>query len=631
VTDLHNILQQYWGYDTFRPLQREIMESILLGTDTLALLPTGGGKSLCYQVPALALPGLTLVISPLIALMQDQVDRLQQMDIPAVCLHSGMKYTQVKQTLENAMHGNYKLLYLSPERLQTHLFRDYLDSLDISLVAVDEAHCISQWGHDFRPSYLKIGTLRESLTGIPVLALTATATTDVQSDILGLLKLRQPAVFKQSFARTNIFYSINYSENKSTDVLRNAGPACSIIYARSRKQTESLANFLQQQGTQATAYHAGMSKDDRDRAQQLWMKNKVPVMVATTAFGMGIDKPDVRTVLHYDSPEHLEAYYQEAGRAGRDGQPSSALLFYNSADVNRLRESTALQYPPEDYLRRVYQAAVEYLQIPISAQPDKYYPFDVFDFSKKFSLKVIEALPALKLLEQEGLWTLTEAVYSPATVMFVADRHTLDSLYTVNQTLGYVSVGLLRMYNTIFHFPTPVRESAIARQLKMKTAEVVHYLRVLHKMEVLEYNQPGEGPQMFFHHYRVDSRHLLINTRRIHDLRTRHEARTSAMITFLQNTSDCREQIILNYFGEQSTAECGHCDICKRKQTKPLNRASITTALRQHMQPGNQYFLAELLTLFAPEHKERVIAAIRSLADGGSLTVSENGLVSLLR
>ena len=613
------ILKQYWGYNSFRPLQGEIIGSVLEDRDTFALLPTGGGKSVCYQVPALIKEGFCLVISPLIALMQDQVNRLKELNIPAECIHSGMHYNDVRRTLDNAMHGGYKLLYISPERLQTSLFREYMTEFDVSLIAVDEAHCISQWGHDFRPSYLQIASIRETFPKTPILALTATATADVRLDIVQQLQLKEPAIFKQSFARDNIFYEIRYCENKATETLHNVNKDCSIIYCRSRKQTEAVGKFLAQSGTETAVYHAGMSKDNREHAQELWMKNTTPVMVATTAFGMGIDKADVRMVLHYDAPEHLEAYYQEAGRAGRDGKPSFALALYNSTDIKRLTESIALQYPPEAYLRQVYQAVAEYLQIPIGTEPDQYYPFDLYDFCKKFAFQANEAIHALKLLEQEGLWTLSESVYHPATIQFTAERQSLDELQKVHPDLYYVTVGLLRMYNTIFHFPTPIRESAIARQLKMKREELEPALELLDKMELLKYNKPGEGPQMFFHHYRVDSKYLIIDLNRIEILRKRHEARTEAMIAFLENNIQCRERVLLTYFGEKPQKDCGHCDVCKSKTVTAISAKDLKKELLGKIPLTGSVNIQQLISGYPAAVKEQAVDLIRTMIDNREL------------
>jgi ATP-dependent DNA helicase RecQ len=622
------ILKEYWGYDNFRPLQRDIIDSVLENKDTLALLPTGGGKSICYQVPALMKEGVCLVISPLIALMQDQVHRLKQLNIRAECIHSGLHFNDVRRILDNTVQGGYKLLYISPERLQTELFKDYLPEFDVNLIAVDEAHCISQWGHDFRPDYMTIATVRDIFPDTPILALTATATKDVRADIVKQLELTNPTIFKQSFARDNIFYDIRYSENKDGDTLKNAGKGCSIIYTRSRKQTEAISKYLSLSGVNAIPYHAGMAKEKREEAQNKWMNNETPVMTATTAFGMGIDKPDVRMVLHYDAPEHLEAYYQEAGRAGRDGKPSMALGLYNSTDIKRLADSTGLQYPSETYLRQVYQAVSEYLQIPISAEPDRYYHFDVFDFCQKFSLKVNNAIPALKLLEREGLWTLSEAVYSPATVQFTTDRHVLDSISQTHPHLGYVIIGLLRMYGTIFHFPTHIRETAVAKQLKMKKEEIEQALEQMDNMELLRYNKPGEGPQLFFHHYRVDSRYLNIDLERIAALRKRHETRTEAMIRFLENKTICRERILLIYFGEEVKKDCGHCDVCRGKQSANKSNKEIHKELLETIKIKRKVSIKELVDFYPDPtiRQDQLLAVIREMLDHGILEI-DNGLI----
>lgn len=608
-------------------MQEEIINSILDNKDTLALLPTGGGKSICYQVPALMKEGVCLVISPLIALMLDQVTRLKQLGVAAECMHSGMHYSEVKRILNNAVHGAYKLLYLSPERLQTRQFGDYLGDIDVSMAAIDEAHCISQWGHDFRPDYLKIAEIRTVFANTPFLALTATATGDVQNDIIAQLRLQNAAVFKQSFARKNIFYEIAYSENKNADTLKNV-KGCSIVYCRSRRQTEAVSKHLNDFGTAAIAYHAGMAKESREEAQELWMSNKKPVMVATTAFGMGIDKQDVRAIVHYDAPENLEAYYQEAGRAGRDGKPSVATALYNSTDISRLHDSTALHYPAESYLRKVYQAVAEYLQIPIGVQPDKYFPFDVADFCKKFSLQANPALHALKLLEQEGLWSLTEAVYSPATIQFTADRHVLDNLAAAYPDLSYVATGLLRMYNTIFHYPTPVRETAIAKQLKMKKEELLPMLERLDKMEILEYNRPGEGPQLFFHSYRVDSRHLIIDLKRINILRRRHEERIAAMIAYLENNSVCRERMVLAYFGETTDDNCGHCDICRDTAPMRIDTRQLKQELLKKITEQQRIGLNELMTGYAKPVREEAIGIVRAMVDD-NIIVWKDGMISI--
>lgn len=625
-----SILKKYWGYPAFRPLQEEIITSILEGKDTVALLPTGGGKSICYQVPAIAREGFAIVVSPLVALMQDQVSRLKKQGVLAAAIHGGMSFSEVKQTLDSFLYGPYNMLFVAPERLQTNLFKEYLPDFNVNLIAVDEAHCISQWGHDFRPNYLKIAELREYFPNVPVLALTASATPEVQQDILVQLKMKQPAVFRQSFERENIFYEIRYSENKIGDTLNTLknNNACAIIYCRSRKQTETLSKTLQQNNLSALAYHAGMSKDKRDAAQHAWMNNEAQIMVATTAFGMGIDKPDVRLVLHYDTPEHLEAWYQEAGRAGRDGKPANTLTLYNYTDIKRLGESTALQFPPEKYLRQVYQSVAEYLQIATGMEPDQYYPFDLADFAAKFKLKALEANYALKLLEQDGLWTLTEAVRNPATIQFTATRQEIDHIYQHYKEPGYVAINLLRQYNGILQFPVAVRIGAVAKQLKMPQAAVERAIVQLHQMGILKYNQPKEGPQMFFHHYRVDSRHLIINNQRIQKLREQHEARTKAMIAFLEEKNICRDRILLRYFGEQPHKDCGHCDVCRNKQFKNTADINLHENVLQLIRQEKNLDIIQLKSFFDEALYEPLLTVLRELADRKLITVANN-IISL--
>lgn len=625
------ILKKYWGYDQFRPIQKEVISSILSGRDTLAIMPTGAGKSICYQVPALMKEGLCLVISPLIALMKDQVSRLQENGIMAAYLAAGMNYHEVRQVLENMLHGPYKLLYISPERLQTELFQEYLPVLNLSMIAVDEAHCISQWGHDFRPNYLKIAKIKEALRNVPTIALTATATDDVRTDIVKQLKLKEANQYISSFHRDNIYYDIRYSENKNQhlkDALLEHHNGSSIIYCRSRRQTEALVKYLQQHNLSAVAYHAGMGKDSRDNAQQIWMSNTVPTMVATAAFGMGIDKADVRLVVHYDVPEHIEGYYQESGRAGRDGKPSTALCLYNHSDIKRLEDSTNLKFPKELFLRKVYQAVVEYLQVPIGTEPDRYFDFDLSDFCKKFKLSAVPTSNALKLLEQEGLWTLTEAVFSPATIHFIVDRTVLDKLGRSYQDLEYVCTGLLRLYGTVFHYPTPVRLAVIARQLKMKQSIVDDLLMKLDEMQIIEYNKPNKGPQLLFHHYRVHSDHLLINTKRINVLKQRHELLTKSILYFITNEKECRSKMLSRYFGEMLPADCLHCDYCSaHHRDTEVNEKDIRALLLKAISEHPSSTLHNIHLHLPNAIRVQATALLRQMLDEGVISTQPDGRI----
>ncbi|HQX72753.1 MAG TPA: ATP-dependent DNA helicase RecQ, partial [Chitinophagaceae bacterium] len=428
MADIHSILKRYWGFDSFRPLQEDIINAVLKGRDTLALMPTGGGKSLCYQVPAMAREGLCLVISPLIALMKDQVENLRRKGITAFAIYSGMSRKEVINTFKVASDSNCKFLYVSPERLETSLFKEYLPGLGINLVAVDEAHCISQWGYDFRPPYLRIAALREELPGIPVLALTASATPAVQHDICEKLEFRNDEIFRQSFERSNLSYSafkVDSKINKIIEIVRKV-PGSSIVYCKSRKRTKEISELLQLQKISADFYHAGLVQEERNKKQEAWISNKTRVIVCTNAFGMGIDKPDVRTVVHADVPDCLENYYQEAGRAGRDGKTSYAVLLYDERDLHELQEMAALRFPSLEDIRNIYQSVANYLQIPTGTGEGQYYDFDISDFLKKFNCTSHTTLYSLKALEQEDWISFNEQVFLPSSVVFTVNK---DSLY----------------------------------------------------------------------------------------------------------------------------------------------------------------------------------------------------------
>jgi ATP-dependent DNA helicase RecQ len=571
LQDIHYILKEYWGYDTFRPLQEDIIRKVLKGEDTLALLPTGGGKSVCYQVPALAKPGLCLVISPLIALMKDQVEQLNRRNITAFAVFSGQTYSQVKTVLQTASESNCKFLYISPERLETRLFREFLPGLPVNLIAVDEAHCISQWGYDFRPSYLKIAALREELPDVPLLAVTASATRRVQEDIMEKLQFRHKNIFRQSFARPNISYSAFNTTAKVNRIVQilNSVQGSGIIYCKTRRNTRELSNLLNMQGIHADFYHAGLSQEERNRKQDEWIKNKIRIIVCTNAFGMGIDKPDVRLVIHADPPDNLENYYQEAGRAGRDGKKSYAVLLYNDAEAEDLSKLPNAKFPDFKLVKQVYHALMDFLQIPVYSGAGSYYDFDFNRFIKAFNIEPNLAINALKLLEQEEFIALNDQVFLPSTAMFVCSRETLFDFEAIHTDLEPLIKALLRSYEGIYDQHVFIFEKQLAFRLRLTEDEISKKLQILDRAGIIEYEPRKESPQVYLIGNRVPENELVFNYPRVAERRAYYQERVHAMQEFI-STKDCRSLFIGRYFGDNSKEPCGVCDNCLDKKRKPL-------------------------------------------------------------
>jgi ATP-dependent DNA helicase RecQ len=585
-----DILQKYWGYAHFRPLQEDIIQSILKGQDTLALMPTGGGKSVCFQVPALMRKGVCLVVTPLIALMKDQVANLQKRNIPAAAIYAGMYYQDVERLLEDARRGLFKFLYVSPERLQSKRFLEYCDGMPLNLIAVDEAHCISQWGYDFRPAYLEIAAIREYFPGTPVLALTASATPKVQKDICDRLLMKTPQIFTKSFARSNLSYSVMQEEEKQvklTHILeRVTGSA--IIYCRSRKRCREIADQLESQGISASYYHAGLTGDDRSARQELWLKNHIRVMVCTNAFGMGIDKPDVRVVIHYDAPDSLEAYYQEAGRAGRDEQKAYAVLLYNTEELDHMVDNIALSFPELSKIKEVFQCLVNYLQVAVGSAEGVYFDFDINDFARRFELNITMTYSALRILEQEGVLQLSESVFLPSMVEFVTNKETLYAFEDAQPALEPLVKRLLRTYEGIFDNPVPVYEKQLARLLRLTEEQIVKGLIQLHQRGIIHYRQHKNEPQLCFVQDRVSADRLYVDTARIRERMKTYKERLDALLNYINNKSICRTQVIATYFGEKDATECGVCDICLQKKVKPLSSQDfkqLSTELLLQLQP----------------------------------------------
>jgi len=568
------ILKRYWGYDAFRPLQEDIIHSVLHGKDTLALMPTGGGKSLCYQVPAMVKHGLCLVISPLIALMKDQVENLRRKGVTAYAVYSGMSRKEVINIFKVATESNCKFLYVSPERLETSLFKEYLPGLDINLVAVDEAHCISQWGYDFRPPYLRIAALRKELPGIPFLALTASATPDVQKDICEKLEFNDGNIFRQSFERPNLSYStfkVDSKINKIIEVLQKV-PGSSIVYCKSRKRTKEISELLRLQNISSDFYHAGLVQEERNKKQEAWVSNKTRVIVCTNAFGMGIDKPDVRTVIHADVPDCLENYYQEAGRAGRDRKISYAVLLYDNRDLHELEEMAALRFPTLVDIRSVYQSVANYLQIPSGSGAGEYYDFDITDFLKKFKLASHTVLYSLKALEQEDWLAFNEQVFLPATVMFITSKESLYTFEKENLQLESCIKTLLRAYEGIFDQVTPVSEKVIAGLMKKPAEEVKEQLLLLNHSGIIEYRPQKDTPQLLLLRNRIKAEDIYIDMAAYNKRKESFRLRMKKMAAYVTEEAECRSRIIGRYFGDEKIKACGICDNCLRQKSTQLSQ-----------------------------------------------------------
>ncbi|MEM7573591.1 MAG: ATP-dependent DNA helicase RecQ [Bacteroidota bacterium] len=568
------ILSHYWGYPDFRPGQAEIIASVLAGQDTLALLPTGGGKSICYQVPALALEGVTIVVSPLIALMKDQVRQLRERDIVADALYSGMRPQDIDRVLDNAVYGNLKLLYMSPERLLTELARERIRRMPLALIAVDEAHCISQWGYDFRPSYQQIAEIRELHPQVPVIAVTATATPEVVTDIQQYLDFRTDhTLHQQSFARENLHYVVRESADKGGQLMRllQGVPGTSIVYVRSRRKTEEIAQALNRRGITAAAYHAGLDPQERDKRQAAWLQGEIRVIAATNAFGMGIDKPDVRSVVHWELPDSPEAYFQEAGRGGRDGQPSYALLLYQERDAELLLERHRISYPEPKEIRRVYRALGSYLQLAIGAGKDQSFDFQLPAFAKTYGLEQLSAYYCLRALEKVGYLILTDAVHQPARLQFLIDKEALYDYQLKNPKTTKIIKSILRTSQGVFSSPVRLREGQLANFLGLPQVQLQAIFKQLAQDQVIDYYPTKELPQLTFTTERLEAENLHLDLNNYHFRRDRDRLRIDTMIAYA-SCDHCRSQQLLNYFGEKDSPACGRCDVCLAERQRLLGK-----------------------------------------------------------
>lgn len=626
----NKILNQYWGYKNFRPLQEEIITSVLDRKDTLALLPTGGGKSLCYQLPAMCKEGLCLVVSPLIALMKDQVDQLKQRGIKAYAIYTGLTRREIDVILDNCIYGNVKLLYVSPERLHTEIFIARVRKMNINLFAVDEAHCISQWGYDFRPAYLKIAEFKsENLPDVNTIALTATATESVMNDICEKLELNSPKVYKASFARENLSFSIRKMESKEEkliEILNNVAGAA-LVYVRSRKKTKAISDLLLRNGISADYYHAGLKHDQREKKQEAWKKGQTRVIVATNAFGMGIDKENVRVVAHVDVPDNLEAYYQEAGRAGRDGKKAYAVLIYHSGDKEQLNTYFESSHPSIDYMKKVYQALANYYKIAVGSNMLSYFDFDITDFCNNFNLNQGEVYHAIKRIEEEGFITLTESFYHPSKISIQFDKSELYKFQIANATLDPLIKMLLRLYGgELLGGFVRISENQIARLLNSTTFAIKKQLAYMDSLGVITYDPMKDKPQLAFITPRYDASKLPIQALRLKERRTIQKNKLESMLQYVENDRQCRTAMILTYFGEHNFGECGYCDYCleKKRKTSISDHDRIREMIHFELDHGPK-FPEELTKLFTNHELVLVEEIIRKMTDSQDLSYDELG------
>ncbi len=618
-----SILRQYWGYDDFRGIQRDIIESIGAGHDTLGLMPTGGGKSITFQVPAMAMEGTCIVITPLIALMKDQVHHLRQIGIRAAAIYSGMQHGTILQTLENCILGSTKLLYVSPERLSSSMFLTKLRHMRISFITVDEAHCISQWGYDFRPSYLEIARIRELLPDVPVLALTATATPLVVDDICTKLT-PQPspdgkhtfAVFRMSFERKNLAYLVKHSDDKHYDLIRllKQTPGSAIVYVRSRRHAREISEHLTDAGLSTTFYHAGLEHADKDQRQRDWQHDRIRIMVATNAFGMGIDKPDVRLVIHYDCPDSIEAYFQEAGRAGRDGQAAQAILLYNNNDNAKLQKRINDTYPPKDDIRQVYEHLAYYYQIATGDGYGVAHEFNIEEFCLRFRHFPIQVNSALQILDRAGYIEYDEEADNEARVRFLVGRDDLYRLDQVSPEEEKVIVSLLRNYGGLFADYGYIDESIVAQQAGIPQPQCYDILKSLSQRHLISFIPRKQVPFIRYCQRREDAEHIVLPASIYEERKEQYTQRIQAMLEYAKSTSQCRSRILLKYFGETSSKDCGQCDVCLNHLGKLVTKdgqqnacEQICTLLANH----ERHHITEILRLPLPT--EEIDAALTRL------------------
>ena len=613
-------LHQYWGYNAFRPPQGEIIQSVLDGRDTLALMPTGGGKSICFQVPTMMRPGLTIVVSPLIALMKDQVTQLQDLNIKATAIYSGMSPREIDIKLDNCIYGEIKFLYLSPERLKSDLFRSRLEKMQVQLLAVDEAHCISEWGYDFRPSYRNIAEIRDLIPQVSVLALTATATKVVREDITKQLKFKEDNILTKSFARANLSYQVNISEDKIGELIQLVKncQGSSLVYVNTRKKCRNISMVLKREGVEVAYYHGGMNTQDRSQIQERWLKDQVPVMVATNAFGMGINKPNVRLVVHYDMPDHLESYYQEAGRAGRDGTRANAVLLYQHGDADQVRERKLTEYPDLSFLRETYQHLANYYQLAIGSVVGDSFDFDLEDFAHKFHQKPLEVYHALRKLKLFGYLEITDELLQPAQFRFTADHQSVYEFQVANAAFDPVIKALLRLYGgELFSVPVSINESRMARLMNWEIGQVKKLLLSLQDQGLGIYQPRKQKPQIVFSTPRLEPDKLQFEPKTYYQRKEAELEKLKAMHSYVKNHRLCRSLQLLQYFGEYSDNKCLICDVCNQS-VQVTDYKIIAEDIKQELTRSPQTLMG-LCRNLRQHHSDQVAQTAQVLLDLGEI------------
>ena len=615
------ILKEYWGYDSFRSMQEDIVNTALEDKDVLAILPTGGGKSVCFQVPALMREGIAIVVTPLIALMKDQVQNLNDRGIRALCVNAGMTRREVDTALNNALYGDYKFLYVSPERLSTPLFKGYVSEMNVSYIVVDEAHCISQWGYDFRPDYLQIGKLRE-LVDAPVIALTATATPQVADDIMERLCFKDKCLIKSGFERPNLSYIVRECEDKLGQLLNicNGVDGTGIVYVRSRKKTEELAAFLESNGVSASFYHAGLGSDTRAMRQEQWKSGQVRVMACTNAFGMGIDKPDVRFVVHFDVPDCPEAYFQEAGRGGRDGKRSYAVLLWNGSDVKRMHQIASASFPSLEYIEDVYHKIHIFYDIPYDSGVGRQLKFNLEEFCKHFKLQYASVYYSIVYLDRTGHWTFSEDIDLDTRVQIVLDRDDLYDVEFPDVRMMRLLEFLMRRYTGLFAYPVPIDEMYVASQIGVQVPMLRQLLYQLSLQHVIRYVPCDHATVIYLHHDRLRPKNVNLEPQRYAMLRSAALGRMDKMIDYVSQTEVCRSAYLLEYFGQTESADCGTCDVCRSKSAKPARQADLSSEIKAFIndEMAGKYTLEDILRRFSSQGRystDECIMTLRRLID----------------